>query len=110
MKERDTDAALVRRVMEKLGATERGMAAILDVTQPTVNGFLNGTQFLKQPVRKFLQGVLVEQAAARRIAGSSSVIATQACRRAARDPDEFVEHARSCVACILRSFTALADT
>lgn len=104
---RDTDATLVRRAMDKLNVSERGMAVLLDVTQPTVNGLLNGSQFLKMPVRQFVRGLLIEQAAEKLLASDKSKT-TRACSRAARAGEsEFVEHARGCAYCIARSYVAL---
>jgi len=107
----ETDAALVRRVMETKGLSERGMAAVLEVTQPTVNGILNGGQFLRAPVRDFLRGLLVEQAARARIErdGTGAPPANRDCRSAARAGAEaFVTHARDCATCITRAFVTLA--
>lgn len=104
---RDTDATLLRRAMDKMGVSERGMAALLDVTQPTVNGILNGTQFLKVPVRRFVRGMLIEIAAEKLLASDKSTT-SRACTKAARAGESaFVVHASECQYCIARAYAAL---
>lgn len=104
---RDTDATLLRRAMDKMELSERGMAGLLDVTQPTVNGILNGTQFMKVPVKRFVRGLLIEQAAEKLLANDKATT-TRACTRAAAAGESaFVVHASECPHCIARAYTAL---